>query len=207
MQNRLSWERTVLSLLLAAVLAAGCAKQQTVKSGETSGQASGEAAPSAVPAPGGEPKEAIRETPVTEAPVPKAPPAPAETPVVVAKAAEAGVAVTEEKPSRFADVLFDFDRSDLTAEGKKACQSVAEYVKKNPKAKVLIEGHCDERGSAEYNLALGERRAVAVKNYLVSLGVPKGAISTVSFGKERPVDTGHTEEAWAKNRRAHFLLK
>jgi len=205
MKNGLTWERAVLSLVLAAVLAAGCAKQQTVKSGETSGQTSGEAAPSAVPAPGGEAKEAIRETPVAEVPV--APPAPAGSTVLAAKAAEAGVAVTEEKPSRFADVLFDFDKSALTAEGKKACQSVAEYMKKNPKAKVLIEGHCDERGAAEYNLALGERRAVAVKNYLVSLGVPKGAISTVSFGRERPVDPGHTEEAWAKNRRAHFLLK
>jgi peptidoglycan-associated lipoprotein len=200
MKNGLTWERAVLSILLAAVLAAGCAKQQTVKSGDVSGQPSGEAAPSAAPAPGA---EAIREAPVTEAPVPK----PAEPAVLAAKAAEAGVAVTEEKPSRFADVLFDFDKADLKEEGKKSCQAVAEYLKKNPKAKVLIEGHCDERGSAEYNLALGERRAVAVKNYLVSLGAPKGAISTVSFGKERPVDPGHTEEAWAKNRRAHFLLK
>ncbi|HEX9191388.1 MAG TPA: peptidoglycan-associated lipoprotein Pal [Candidatus Deferrimicrobiaceae bacterium] len=195
MKNGLSWQRLVLSLLLAAVLAAGCAKQQTVKSGETSG----EAAPSAAPAPGGEPKEAIRETPVTEAPAGSA--------VLAAKAAEAGVAVTEEKPSRFADVLFDFDKADLTEEGKKACQAVAEYLRKNPRAKVTVEGHCDERGSAEYNLALGERRAVAVKNYLVSLGVPKGAITTVSFGKERPLDPGHTEAAWAKNRRAHFVLK
>jgi len=199
MKNGLTWDRVVLSLLLAAVLAAGCAKQQTVKSGEVSGQPSGEAA-SAAPAPG---TEAIREAPVTETTVPK----PAGQTVVAAKAAEAGVAVTEEKASRFADVLFDFDKADMKEEGKRSCQAVAEYLKKNPKAKVMIEGHCDERGSAEYNLALGERRAVAVKNYLVSLGVPKGAISTVSFGKERPVDPGHTEEAWAKNRRAHFLLK
>jgi peptidoglycan-associated lipoprotein len=193
MKNGLTWNRAVLSLLLAAVLAAGCSKQQTVKSGD----ASGEAAPSAAPAPGA---EAIREAPVSEA-------KPAESTVLAAKAAEAGVAVTQEKPSRFADVHFDFDKSDLKEEGKKTCQAVADYMKKNPKAKVTIEGHCDERGSAEYNLALGERRAVAVKNYLVSLGVPKGAISTVSFGKERPLDPGHNEEAWAKNRRAHFLLK
>jgi peptidoglycan-associated lipoprotein len=207
MKNGFGWDRAVLSVLLAAVLAAGCSKQQTVKSGDASGQPSGEAAPSAVPAPGGESKEAIGETQVTEAPVPKSPPAAAESTLLAAKAAEAGVAVTEEKPSRFGDVHFDFDKADLTAEGKKACQSVAAHMKKSPKAKVLIEGHCDERGSAEYNLALGERRAVAVKNYLVSLGVPKGALSTVSFGKERPLDPGHTEEAWAKNRRAHFLLK
>ena len=157
------------------------------------------------PVPGAEGKEAIREAPVTEAPF--APSAPAQSPVALAKAAEAGVAVTQEKPSRFGDVYFDFDKADLKEEGKKTCRSVAEYLKKNPKAKLLIEGHCDERGSAEYNLALGERRAVAVRNYLVSLGVPKGALGTVSFGKERPLDPGHNEEAWAKNRRAHLLLK
>ncbi|MBP2683653.1 MAG: peptidoglycan-associated lipoprotein, partial [Deltaproteobacteria bacterium] len=76
-----------------------------------------------------------------------------------------------------------------------------------PRAKLLIEGHCDERGTAEYNLALGERRAVAVMNYLVSLGVPKGNLSTISFGEERPLDPGHDEGAWARNRRAHFVLK
>jgi peptidoglycan-associated lipoprotein len=84
---------------------------------------------------------------------------------------------------------------------------VADYLKKNRKSKLLIEGHCDERGTSEYNIALGERRATAVMNYLVSLGIPKGALSTVSFGKEKPLDPGHNEEAWAKNRRAHFVLK
>jgi peptidoglycan-associated lipoprotein len=125
----------------------------------------------------------------------------------MAKAAEAGVAVTQERPSRFPDVPFEFDKADLTAEGKKICQGVAEYMRKNPKAKLLIEGHCDERGTAEYNLVLGERRATAVRNYLVSLGVPKASLATASFGKERPVDPGHSEESWVKNRRAHFVLK
>jgi peptidoglycan-associated lipoprotein len=208
MKNGLAWKGAVLALFLAAALAAGCSKQQTVKSSETSEPAAGAPAPSGSPAPGAEGKDAIREAPVTETPVAAPPKAPsAESPVALAKAAEAGVAVTQEKPSRFADVLFEFDRSDLTAEGKKACQAVAEYLKANPKGMVLIEGHCDERGSAEYNLALGERRAVAVRNYIVSLGVPKAALSTVSFGKERPLDPGHTDQAWAKNRRAHFVLK
>ena len=132
------------------------------------------------------------------------PPAPAEQ---LAAAAEAGVAVTEERPSRFDDVRFDFDKSEVREDGRKTCQVVADYLRKNPKAKLQIEGHCDERGTAEYNLALGERRAAAVMTYLVSLGVSKGALSTVSFGKERPLDTGHDEGAWAKNRRAHFVLK
>jgi len=86
------------------------------------------------------------------------------------------------------------------------CGVVADYLKKHPKAKLQIEGHCDERGTAEYNMALGDRRATAVMTYLVSLGVSKAALSTVSFGKEKPLDPGHDEEAWAKNRRVAFLI-
>jgi peptidoglycan-associated lipoprotein len=134
-------------------------------------------------------------------------PAQRESPATLARAAEAGVAVTQEQPSRFPDVLFDFDKADLREDGKRTCQAVAEFLRQNPKARLLIEGHCDERGTPEYNLALGERRAVAVRNYIVSLGIPKGVLSTVSFGEERPLDPGHTEEAWAKNRRAHFVAK
>jgi len=118
-----------------------------------------------------------------------------------------GVAVTEEKMSQFDDVRFDFDKSEVKEDGRKTCQVVADYLKKNPMAKFLIEGHCDERGTSEYNMALGDRRATAVMNYLVSLGVPKAALSTVSFGKEKPLDPGHDEGAWEKNRRAHFVLK
>jgi len=198
MNNGFSWKRAVLALLVAVVLAAGCSKKQTVKT--EGGPAPGD---SAAAAPAGE----VKETPITEGTVPPGARAPGEKPAVVAKSAEAGVAVTEEKPSQFSDVLFDFDKADLTDEGKKICQAVAESVRRSPKAKLQIEGHCDERGTAEYNLALGERRATAVRNYLVSLGVPKEALGTVSFGKERPVDPGHTEAAWAKNRRAHFVLK
>jgi peptidoglycan-associated lipoprotein len=95
----------------------------------------------------------------------------------------------------------------LKEDGRKTSQAVADYLKKNPRAKIQIEGHCDERGTSEYNMALGERRATAVMNYLVSLGVSKGALSTVSFGKEKPLDPGHDEGAWAKNRRAHFVLQ
>ena len=193
MKSGMAWKWAVPALFLAVVLAAGCSKKQTVQSGDASGAATGAPAPSA--APPAEARGEIRETPVTE------------TPPAVARAAEAGVAVTQEQPSRFEDVLFDFDKADLRVDGKRACQAVAEYMRKNPNARLLIEGHCDERGTPEYNLALGERRAVAVRNYLVSLGIPKGVLSTVSFGEERPLDPGHTEEAWAKNRRAHFVTK
>jgi peptidoglycan-associated lipoprotein len=195
MKNGMEWKRVVLALFLAVVLAAGCSKKQTVRSGDASGAAPGAEAPSAA-TPGA---EAIGETPVTETP--------AASPGALARAAEAGVAVTQEQPSRFADVLFDFDKADLREDGKRTCQAVADFLRKNPKTRLTIEGHCDERGTPEYNLALGERRAVAVRNYLVSLGIPKGVLSTVSFGEERPLDPGHSEEAWAKNRRAHFVTK
>ena len=175
-------------MCVAALMAVGCAKKQTVKS---------EGAPGAAAAPGV----------VTEAPVKEAPPAPVAVAPAAPPAAAPGVAVTEEKLSQFDDVRFDFDKSEVKEDGRKTCQAVAAYLKKNPKAKLLIEGHCDERGTAEYNMALGERRATAVMTYLVSLGVPKAALSTVSFGKEKPLDPGHDEGAWAKNRRAHFVLK
>ena len=186
MKGTYSWKWAVLALSVAALVATGCAKKQTVKSEGTQGPAGAASAPS------------VGEAPVTEAPPPSG---------QLASTAEAGVAVTEEKPSQFDDVRFDFDKSELTEGGRRTSQTVADYMKKNPKAKLLIEGHCDERGTAEYNMALGERRATAVMTYLGSLGVPKAALSTVSFGKEKPLDPGHNEGAWAKNRRAHFVLK
>ena len=192
MKGTYSWKLAVLALSVAAMVAAGCAKKQTVKSEGTQG------APSAAGAPG-----TVGGMPAQAPPAPMAP-TPAEQ---LASAAAAGVAVTEEKPSQFDDVRFDFDKSELTEDGRRTSQVVADYLKKNPKAMLQIEGHCVERGTAEYNLALGERRATAVMTYLVSLGVPKAALSTVSFGKEKPLDPGHGEGAWAKNRRAHFVLK
>lgn len=105
------------------------------------------------------------------------------------------------------DIYFEFDQYILSDSAKQNLNKKAQWLKNFPTAKALIEGHCDERGSAEYNLALGQRRADAAMEYLVSLGISAGRISTVSFGKEKPIDPGHTEEAWVKNRRAHFVLK
>ena len=185
MKTAFSWKWAVLALSIAALVSVGCAKKQTVK---TEGA---QPPPAAAPAP--------------EAPMKEPPPPPVA--VTPPPAVAPGVAVTEEKVSQFDDVRFDFDKSVVKEEGRKTCGVVADYLKKHPQAKMLIEGHCDERGTSEYNMALGERRATAVMNYLVSLGVPKAALSTVSFGKEKPLDPGHNEEAWAKNRRAHFVLK
>jgi peptidoglycan-associated lipoprotein len=110
------------------------------------------------------------------------------------------------RDSPFRPVFFPLDASDLDDTARAVAQSNADLMKKYATWVVTVEGHCDERGTAEYNLALGERRAVAVKTYLVSLGIPPDRVRTVSYGKEFPFDPGHNEEAWAKNRRAHFVI-
>jgi peptidoglycan-associated lipoprotein len=104
------------------------------------------------------------------------------------------------------DIHFDFDRYDIRREDEPILKENAVFLKDNPKMKIQIEGHCDERGTVEYNLALGERRANNTKKYLVFLGIPSDRISTISYGKEKPFDKGHHEEAWAKNRRAHVVV-
>jgi peptidoglycan-associated lipoprotein len=104
------------------------------------------------------------------------------------------------------DIHFDFDKYNIRPGDAEILNENAVLLKKYSKVKIQIEGHCDERGTVEYNLALGERRANATKNYLVSLGVSADRISTISYGKERPLDPGHNEEAWAKNRRAHTVI-
>jgi peptidoglycan-associated lipoprotein len=110
------------------------------------------------------------------------------------------------KNSPFQPVFFAFDSSDLDGTGQQALNVNAQILKKYPTWVITIEGHTDERGTAEYNLALGERRAVAARTYLVSLGVPADRLRTVSYGKEFPFDPGHDEAAWAKNRRAQFVV-
>jgi peptidoglycan-associated lipoprotein len=103
-------------------------------------------------------------------------------------------------------VFFGLDSADLDDEGRAAASANAEVLKKYPTWVVTIEGHCDERGTAEYNLALGERRATVVKTYLTSLGIAPDRVRTVSYGKEFPFNPGHTEDAWAQNRRGHFVI-
>ncbi len=104
------------------------------------------------------------------------------------------------------DIHFDFDKYDVRREDEAILKENAAFLKNNPKMKIQIEGHCDERGTVEYNLALGERRANNTKKFLVFLGIPRDRISTISYGKEKPLDKGHHEEAWAKNRRAHVVV-
>jgi len=104
------------------------------------------------------------------------------------------------------DAYFDLDKADIRADARVALAKTADFLKAHPDAKVVIEGHCDERGSTEYNLALGDRRAMAAKNFLVSLGIPADQLTTVSYGKERPFCSDHDETCWQQNRRGHFVL-
>jgi peptidoglycan-associated lipoprotein len=104
------------------------------------------------------------------------------------------------------DIHFDFDKYDIRPGDTEILKENGTLLKKYSNVKIQIEGHCDERGTVEYNLALGERRANSTKKYLTSLGISPDRISTISYGKERPADPGHNEEAWAKNRRAHTII-
>lgn len=118
-----------------------------------------------------------------------------------------GVPVTEKSKAVLQDVHFAFDSAELDELARQILLQNAQWLKANPEVKIQIEGHCDERGTEEYNLALGERRAKSVRDYLISLGISSSRISIISYGESMPLDPGHNEEAWAKNRRAHFVIQ
>ena len=105
------------------------------------------------------------------------------------------------------DIHFDFDKYNLLPVAQQILKKKADWLWNNPDVSVIIEGHCDERGTNEYNLALGDRRAESARTYLINLGIAGSRLTTISYGEERPVDSGHNEVAWAKNRRAHFTIE
>ena len=166
----------------------------------------GKKAPVARPAPPPPP-------PVAASPArPPAPPQPVAEPAVVPPEPVRDDAIASaslddlNRNSPLKPVFYDYDSAELSAEAQTVLNENAATMKKYPTWAVTLEGHCDERGTAEYNLALGERRAVAARAYLVSLGISADRVRTVSYGKEFPFDAGHTENAFAKNRRAHFVI-
>ena len=118
---------------------------------------------------------------------------------------DAAAAAAEKEQTAFEDIYFVFDKSTIEPEAREILKRLASLLGSNKNYSLVVEGHCDERGTVEYNLALGQRRADAAMKYLVDLGLDKESIKTITYGKERPLDPGHDEEAWAKNRRAHFL--
>ena len=151
--------------------------------------------PSSAGASAAAPVEPVAPAPVPTPPSPSPPPAPA----ALAEAPKALELVVK-------DIYFDFDQAVIREDSKKTLADNIQWFKANPAAKVTIEGHCDERGSSEYNLALGERRARVTRDFLVTAGIEAKRINTISFGKERPFVLGHDETAWKWNRRAHFIL-
>ena len=188
-------------VLIGTLTLAGCPKRPEViqAAPAPAGPAAATvAAPPPAPAP--EPPKVV-EAPV----VPPPAPAPAVVPPPAPAPAPPPAAVPEPAPLK--DVFFDYDKSNIRDDQKAALNDNAGWLKANGGAKVLLEGHCDERGTAEYNLALGERRAKAVKDYLIAAGVAADRVSTISYGKERPFVLGHDESAWKWNRRGHFVLQ
>lgn len=174
---------TIIVSICVLLFSAGCAKKELVKSEEPI------APPTAV-------EQAPAET--QPAPTPESPAVKEETLQETTK--QEAPAVTMET------IHFDFDSYVLSAEARDTLKKNAEWMMGNPSAKVQVQGNCDERGSAEYNLALGENRAKAAARYLETLGVAQSRLSTISFGKEKPVDPGHDEAAWSQNRRDDFVI-
>jgi len=169
----------IVILVAAALLPIGCSKKKA--------PAAQPAAPTAV-------------TPSQEEAAPERPESP-----VTGEAAGGG----EEAPARivFRDAFFDFDKFNLRPDAIEALSYDAKLLSEHPEIRIVIEGHCDERGTIEYNLALGEKRARAAKDFLVRYGIEPDRIEIISYGEEKPFALGHNEAAWAKNRRAHFVIK
>jgi peptidoglycan-associated lipoprotein len=187
----------VVSLLIGAAVVAGCAKRPAT----TQASAPAPTGPATVV-----PPRAMAPPPAAPAPTPPrvAPPmaAPRTPPATARPSPREFMAIPDLK-----DIYFDFDKYNVRPGDAKTLDVNAQWLKSNPGQLVLIEGHCDERGTNEYNLALGERRAKSTMNYLVSQGVQGRRITIISYGEERPQCTERNEACWVKNRRAHFLVK
>jgi len=152
------------------------------------------------------PERAEEMQPALEQPTSPAPPAPVTAPPTETPKVEAVNLEDQIRGFEDQDVLFDFDKYSLNPEALPILGEKSVFMKAHPEMKIRIEGNCDERGTVEYNLALGDRRAKNARDFLVTSGVSEDQIETISYGEERPLDPGHNEEAWAKNRRDHFVI-
>ncbi|MBI2883651.1 MAG: peptidoglycan-associated lipoprotein Pal [Candidatus Methylomirabilis oxyfera] len=200
-----TWVGSTITLVLVTLFLTGCPKRPEVV--ETVPKPMAPQGEVGAPAPKVAAPEEKSPTEVT-APSPEAKSTPEAGAVPEAKIAEAEVgreAAAAVQAIEMKDIYFDFDQSAIREDSRKLLNENVEWFRKHSAAKVTIEGHCDERGSSEYNLALGERRARATRDYLVAAGIAANRIGTISFGKERPFASGHDESAWKWNRRAHFV--
>jgi peptidoglycan-associated lipoprotein len=183
--------RVCAALVLAALVGvSACGKKKPAPPAPTPPPQA--EAPKTTPPPPPPPPAPPRETP---------PPAPTEDELFARKSLDD---LNREKP--LADAYFDLDSSQIRSDAQPILQKDGDWLKRWTSTKVTVEGHCDSRGSAEYNLALGERRAAAVRDYLVNLGVPASRIQVVSKGKEQPVCSEENESCWQQNRRGHFII-
>jgi peptidoglycan-associated lipoprotein len=186
-----------VGLLVGSLALFGCPKNPeltkgspgSVGPGASTGPGAGAPGSAAVPGSQGGDIPVTRPTPPTETPV---------QPATSAGAAAAAVV------SPLKDVFFEYDAAVISADQQAVLNENSRWLKANIRVKITVEGHCDERGTAEYNLALGDRRAKAVRDYLVLTGITADRINTISYGKERPFVPGHDESAWKQNRRVHF---
>ena len=188
----------IVLILLSLLLATACAKRPAMTQAAAPAPTGAAVTAPAAPAPAPPPPAPV--APPAPPPVAAAPPAPAPAPPRPAPAVFKSI-------PELRDVFFDFDRYVLKAEAAKTLDASIEWLKANPSALVLVEGHCDERGTNAYNLVLGERRAKVAHEYLVAHGVAAARIQTISYGEERPACTERNEACWSRNRRAHFLAK
>ncbi len=198
MVNRTILRTAALAAAIAglALSAGACAKRQATSIDQTIGRPDargGPASPGIARPDAGVPRSSDATTPRAVTAIPSG------TTIQGATTPEPGATF------RLSDIFFGFDESTLSADARRALDQNAAYLRQNPGARVQIEGHADERGSTAYNLALGDRRAASARRYIESLGVEPSRVSTISYGEEKPFVPGSTEEAWAENRRDHFV--
>ncbi|RPH99453.1 MAG: peptidoglycan-associated lipoprotein Pal [Zetaproteobacteria bacterium] len=199
-------------LVLAGVVAlSGCAKKPVVTSAGPAIVGPGATVTTTTPGAGGVSQggevAVVRPTPPTETPIGPRPSVSSSALPGATAGAGAGVGAGAGGMSPLKDVFFQYDRAIIEADQRAALDENVRWLMTNARVRIVVEGHCDERGTAEYNLGLGERRAKAVRDYLVTAGVAPSRISTISYGKERAFVPGHDESAWRQNRRAHFSVQ
>jgi peptidoglycan-associated lipoprotein len=189
MKKNLTLIGILIVLIFGLTIFTGCAEKKSVVTSNAAQEQEVAPAPILPPAP-----ENAKQAPPTE------------TANIKEATSEQSSLMGATAKSPVSDINFDFDSSSIRPDAREILKVNADYLLNHRVSSIVVEGHCDERGTDEYNMALGQRRAQETKNYLVNLGINESTIKTISYGKERPLDPASNEEAWAKNRRAHFVV-